>query len=118
MAKKAEDYLAMGFDRRTAEYFAAGRKKVMSVQAESGHTLLLEFDNGERRRFDMKPIIRDGTVFSFLSDPANFIRAYIDDTGSVCWDIDPAVDSNKVWSNKVDLSSDTCYLDSQPVGAP
>lgn len=115
MAKNVEDYLAMGFDRKAAEYFAAGRKKLVSVQAESGLTLLLAFDNGEQRRFDMRPIVKDGTVFSFLADYANFVRAYIDDTGSVCWDVDPAVDSDKVWSNKVDLSPDTCYLDSEPV---
>lgn len=32
------------------------------------------------------------------------------------WDVDPAVDSSKVWSNKVDLCPDSCYIDSIPIG--
>lgn len=113
MCKRIEDYLSAGFDQRTAEYFAGGRKKILSVEPGDGFTLLLAFDNGERRRFDMTGVIEEGTVFAFLSDPSNFNRVYLDDTGSVCWDIDPNVDSDKVWSNKVDLSADTCYLDSE-----
>ena len=46
---------------------------------------------------------------------SNFKRVYLDDAGCVAWDIDPNVDSNKVWNNKVDLSSDSCYVDSVPV---
>ena len=30
--------------------------------------------------------------------------------------VDPDVDSEKVWSNKVDLCPDSCYIDSVPVG--
>lgn len=113
MSKRIEDYLAAGFDERTASYFASGRKKILSVEPADGFLLFLSFDNGEQRRFDMKRVIEEGTVFAFLSDPDNFKRVYLDDTGSVCWDIDPDVDSSKVWSNKVDLSADTCYLDSE-----
>lgn len=31
------------------------------------------------------------------------------------WDIDPDVDSDVVWSNKVDLCPDSCYVDSVPL---
>ena len=113
--KDIEYYLAKGFDRRTAAYFAAGRRTIVSVAPDVDHTVLLQFDNGERRRLDMKDSIRPGTVFAFLADPANFDRVYLDDARCVSWDIDPAVDSTKVWSNKVDLCPDTCYLDSVPV---
>lgn len=116
MSKRIEDYLSKGFDRRAAEYFAGGRKKILSVNPADDFKLILTFDSGELRRLDVKPIIVDGTVFAFLADPANFRRVYLDDTGCVCWDIDPSVDSNVVWSNKVDLSSDTCYLDSELLG--
>lgn len=108
-------YLARGFDRRTAEYFAAGRRTIVRATPERDFTLLLDFDNGERRRLDMKPDIRPGTVFAFLSDPDVFLRAYLDDSQCVCWDRDPAVDSNVVWDNKVDICPDACYLDSIPV---
>ena len=45
----------------------------------------------------------------------NFRRVYLDESGSVSWDIDPNVDSNVVWNNKVDLCPDGCYIDSVPV---
>lgn len=35
--------------------------------------------------------------------PENFRRVYLDGQHCVAWDIDPSVDSEKVWSNKVDL---------------
>lgn len=112
---RVEEYIARGFDRRTAEYFASGRKKIVSVTPGEGFTLILDFDSGEKRRFDMNRIIENGTVFAFLSDPCNFARVYLDEDGCVSWDADPAVDSRVVWSNKVDLSPDTCYLDSKPI---
>ena len=114
---KVEAYIAKGFDRRTAEYFAGGRKRILTVTPDKDFTLILDFDNGEKRRFDMKNIIEEGTVFSFLSSPSNFARVYLDGDNCVWWDIDPTTDSNVVWNNKVDLSPDSCYLDSEPLEA-
>ena len=113
--KDIEYYLERGFDRRTAEYFAAGRRTIVTAIPSDDFTVLLAFDNGEQRRLDMKPSIRPGTVFAFLADPDNFLRAYLDESHCVCWDIDPEVDSKKVWNNKIDISPDTCYLDSIPL---
>lgn len=113
--RSIEYYLEKGFDRRTAAYFAAGRRTIVSVAPGTDFTVLLRFDNGENRVLDMKPSIQPGTVFAFLADPANFGRVYLDKTKCVSWDIDPNVDSEKVWSNKVDLCPDTCYMDSVPV---
>ena len=113
--KSTEYYLSKGLDQSTAAYFAAGRRTIVSVTASSNFTVLLLFDNGEWRSLDLKSIIQPGTVFAFLADPSNFDRVYLDENKCVSWDIDPNVDSTKVWSNKVDLSPDTCYLDSVPV---
>lgn len=108
-------YLSKGFDRKTAEYFAAGRRKVVRAAANDDFTLTLCFDNGETRLFDAAPLLQKGTVFEFLLNKENFRRVYVDEQHCVAWDIDPAVDSEKVWSNKVDLSSDSCYTDSVPL---
>lgn len=110
-----ESYLAKGFDRRTAEYFAAGRKRILSVRANDDYTLELVFDGQERRTLDCKPFLREGTVFAPFLELENFRRVYLDDCHCVAWDIDPAIDSETVLSNKVDLSPDTCYLDSIPL---
>lgn len=60
----------------------------------------------------MRPLLKKGTVFEPLIKPENFKRAYGDDTHCIAWDIDPNIDSGKVWNNKVDLCSDSCYIDS------
>lgn len=115
MGKGIDEYISKGFDRRAAEYFAAGRRRVVGVTPNVDYTLTLDFDNGERRSLDMRPMIKEGTVFAFLSDTRNFARAYVDDMHCVAWDINPSVDSKTVWSNKIDLSPDTCYMDSVPL---
>jgi len=110
-----EFYTQRGFDLRTAEYFASGRRTITDVIAQDDFSLLLSFDNGEKRRFDMRPVIRPGTVFAFLEKPEHFRRVYLEDCSVVSWDVDPEIDSNVVWNNKVDISADACYLDSIPV---
>ena len=112
--KTIEEYLALGFDLKTAEYFSAGRKKILSVVPNRDFSLILGFNNGEKRRLDMVPILKKGTVFEPFMEYSNFSRVYLDDSACVSWDIDPEIDSNTVWSNKVDLCPDSCYMDSVP----
>ena len=115
MGQSVEYYLAKGFDEKMAAYFAAGRKKITGVVPNDNYTLTITFDNGERRLYDMIPLLKPKTVFAPLMDMATFRRAYVDDQHCIAWDIDPDVDSNEAWSNKVDLSPDSCYVDSVPI---
>lgn len=115
MAKSVEYYLSKGYDAKMAEYFASGRRKIAQVTPEEDFTLLLRFDNGEQRLYDTRPLLQKGTVFEPFREWANFRRVYLDEDQCVSWDIDPDVDSNKVWSNKVDLCPDSCYVDSVPL---
>ena len=43
------------------------RPQVTAVQATENHTLVLEFDNGEKKQFDVTPYIK-GDWFGQLSD--------------------------------------------------
>ena len=115
MAKTVAYYLSKGFDKQTAEYFAAGKRKIVAVKANDDFTLTIRFDNGECRLLDMRPSLQDGTVFAPFAKLENFRRVYLDDQHAISWDIDPEIDSNVVWSNKVDLCPDGCYLDSVPI---
>ena len=108
MPKTIEQYLEMGLDRKMAEYYASGKKKVTAVSALPDFTLLLTFNNGEQRILDMKPALETGGVFTIFRKYENFQRVYLDDCGDVSWDIDPNIDSNIVWNNKVDLCPDSC----------
>lgn len=115
MVKSVDYYLAKGYDRKVAEYFAAGRRKITGVVANDNFTLTITFDNGEVRLYNAAPLLQAGTVFAPFRDLNNFQRVYLDDNHCISWDIDPVVDSNTVWSNKVDLCPDSCYVDSVPV---
>lgn len=110
--KSVEYYLSKGFDLKTAEYFASGRKKIVSVTPGETYVLLITFDNGETKIYDCSGLPEDGTVFEALKDISVFNRAYADEDGNLAWDIDPSIDSKINWSNKIDISADTCYLDS------
>lgn len=115
MGKSIDYYLERGYDRKAAEYFAGGRKKIIGVVPNNDFTLNISFDNGETRLYDVAPLMEPGTVFAELQDPENFHRVYLDDDHAVSWDIEPTADSSATWSNKIDLCPDSCYMDSVPI---
>lgn len=115
MANTVEYYLSKGFEQKAAEYFASGRKQLIDVIANNDFTLTLIFDNGEKRLYDVAPLLKKGTVFETFAEIENFRRVYIDGQHCIAWDIDPTIDSEKVWNNKVDLCPDGCYINSVPI---
>jgi Protein of unknown function (DUF2442) len=72
--------------------------RIIAVTAQENFTLLLEFDNHERRIFDMKPFMDKG-IFRALQDKTTFAS------------VKPLLGSIQ-WSNGADLCPDTLYLDS------
>lgn len=115
MPNTVEYYLSKGFDRPMAEYFAGGRKKIVSVKPQTDFSLLLTFDSGEKRMLDVKPMLDKGGVFAPFRDYNNFKRVYLDEENAVSWDINPDINSKVVWNNKIDLCPDSCYIDSVPI---
>lgn len=115
MNKSVDYYLSKGLDRRMAEYFSKGRKKIVGVVPNDDFTLTICFDNGEERLYNAAPLLKKGTVFEPFAEIENFRRVYVDEDHCIAWDKDPSVDSRVVWNNKVDLCPDTCYVDSTPV---
>jgi hypothetical protein len=49
-----------------------------------------------------------GGVFKHLAAWQDFRHVYLDVRHCVSWDIDPNVDSETVWNNKIDLDPDGC----------
>jgi hypothetical protein len=74
---------------------------VKSVRALENYELELLFDNGESRRFDVKPYLDRG-IFVRLRDPSAF-RAVGVVAGSV------------EWANGLDFSYETLYVEGQPI---
>ncbi|MBX9936357.1 MAG: DUF2442 domain-containing protein [Burkholderiaceae bacterium] len=75
---------------------------VVKVQPKPGYLLELEFENGERRLFNMSPII-DKKPFIRLKETNAFFAAHID-YGTV------------VWPGNIDIAPKTLYDRSIPVG--
>jgi hypothetical protein len=77
--------------------------KVIAVEPEETTSLVLDFANGERRRFDVSPYMDKG-IFRELRNPAYFRRVR-------------TVSGYVTWPHDQDFSWDTLYLESIPVDA-
>ena len=74
---------------------------VISVQVCPDFQLDLEFQNGERRRFDMRPLLSI-KPWNRIAMPALFNHARVD-YGTV------------VWPGEIDVAPETLYDDSEPL---
>ena len=79
---------------------------VIAVQTRPEHHLLITFENGESRLFDMQPYLHK-RPFIGLKQPGLFDKASVE-LGTV------------VWPGEIDISPETLYDNSVPVamGAP
>ena len=76
---------------------------VVKVKAKANYILELEFENGERRVFDMSRYM-DKKPFNRLKDSSAFFGAHVD-YGTV------------VWPGNIDIAPETLYDDSVPLGS-
>ena len=72
--------------------------RIMRVEADSETwTILATFTTGEKRRYDVAPLLTRG-IFRRIAEPEAFVAVQPDEMGGVCWEAGP------------DLSRDTVYL--------
>lgn len=76
---------------------------VAEVQARPDYTLVLRFENDERRLFDMTPLM-DKKPFVRIKEVGLFLQARVD-YGTV------------VWPGEIDISPETLYELSKPLQA-
>lgn len=77
---------------------------VISLCVKPDFQLDLEFENGERRRFDMRPLLLM-RPWCRIATPNLFARARVD-YGTV------------VWPGEIDIAPETLYDDSVPISDP
>lgn len=72
----------------------------VAAELAGDRELLITFQNGERRIFDMKPLL-GLPMYKPLTDPALFARVQAD---GMC----------VFWNEEIDLCPDRAYLESRP----
>src|SRR6266511_3733362 len=76
---------------------------VKSIKPQEGYYLLLTFENGEKRNFDLKPYF-EKPVFKRLKNTALFKTVRV-------------VSGSVEWQGEIDLSYDTPYFEGEPAKA-
>lgn len=79
--------------------------EVVKVIAVDDFFIVAEFENGEERIYDIKPLIKRGGVWKSLGNKNIFDRVYIE-YGAVTWLNGDGIE--------VDICPDTLYADSEP----
>jgi len=74
---------------------------VTQVEPQEDRTLLLVFENGQKRRFDMEPLL-DKRPFTKLRDLPLFMKATV-----ACGTV--------VWPGNIDIAPETLWDRSEPV---
>ncbi len=101
-------------ENKLKEYFTNPRK-IKEVKPLENYILLLTFDNGEKRKYDMRNELNG--IFSVLKNKEKFYGVFINDVGNIAWNIDDDVDSSVHWENQIDLCKDMLYMESIPVSS-
>ena len=75
---------------------------VVAVKPIENYVLLVDFIDGTKKRFDMKPIIDRGGVFDKLKEKEKFMTAHVDrDT--------------VVWDDILDIAPESLYEKGEPI---
>lgn len=76
--------------------------RVVKVHADPvSDTIVAIFGTGERRRYDVRPLLDKG-VFQRIREPEAFSAVHVDEMGGIVWEAGP------------DLSRDTVFLGGEP----
>jgi len=84
---------------------AVSYPRIRQVRPQPGKTLLIEFENGVRKVYDCKPLLRE-EVFRPLEDEALFRLARADGLGY-----------GVVWTDEIDLAESEIWIHGRTVTA-
>ena len=87
----------------TAEVNLSMYAKIISVQAIDNHTLVVEFDNQQRRKYDVIPLL-EKEMFADLKNSAFLKNVRVDQGGYAVY-----------WNDKVDISEYELWTHGIPI---
>lgn len=79
--------------------------KVKSVEALDNYILLVTFENGILKRYDVKPLFDKWDIFKDLINiPGLFKNVSVDKGGyGIYWNDDIDLSCNELWENGIDI---------------
>lgn len=90
---------------KVKRYFA-DPQKIKAAEPLEHYILLITFDNGEKRTYNMEHELNG--VFNILKNKEKFYNVFINEVGNVAWNIDDAIDSSNIGTIKL-IFAKTCY---------
>jgi hypothetical protein len=73
--------------------------KVQTAMAIDDHTLVIEFDNKQKKKYDITPLLKK-EMFSLLKNPAVFKAVKVEQGGyAVVWDNNIDLSEYELWSH-------------------
>lgn len=73
--------------------------KVKTVSAIDDHTLIVEFDNSHKKKYDVQPLL-EKKMFHPLKDPKLFKAVQVEKGGyAVVWNSDIDISEHELWSH-------------------
>ncbi len=73
--------------------------KIQSAKAINSHVLLIEFNNGEKKRYDILPLLKK-EMFLPLQNPDFFKNVQIENGGyAVFWNDEIDISEYELWRN-------------------
>ena len=73
--------------------------KIQSVIPEKNHILIVEFDNNQKKKYDVTPLSKN-EMFTPLSNPALFNSVHVEQAGyAVVWNNDIDISEYELWKH-------------------
>src|SRR6056297_1894434 len=94
------------WDSQKFRNFTPGMKhpKIKSAHAIDSHTLLVEFDNNQKKKYDVTPLLNKDMFFP-LKNPALFKAVKVEQGGyAVVWNSEIDISEYELWKHGKEIS--------------
>jgi len=78
--------------------------KIQKVEVKDDYVLIAIFNDGTKKKYDMKPLMNKNDIFDDLKYNNLFKMAYVDQGGyGIVWNDDIDLSSEDIWENGVEI---------------